>query len=165
MLKIFRNIGQLDFRQLMDVYEETNYLTGKKEYPRKPENLQILYAEQDFYGYLEIFFADPQACYAVWVVDGVYKAALRLEQHCDGVLITALEVPRSARHAGFATSLVQAVQAYCRDNAAGPLYSHVAKGNLPSLNLHKKCGFQVIAETAEFLDGTVHSDHVTLYYQ
>lgn len=164
MLKICRGIGQLDFRQLMDVYEETNRLTGKREYPKKPENLQILFAEQDFYSYLELFFGDPKARYAVWVTDGVYMAALRLEQYRDGLLITALEVPVEARRKGVATHFLEAVKTYCKENATGPLYSHVDKKNLPSLRVHNKCGFSVIAEEAAFLDGSIHKDHVTLYF-
>ena len=52
MLKWFRSVSQLDFRQLMDVYEETNQFTGSQDYPREPKNLQILFAEQDFYAFL-----------------------------------------------------------------------------------------------------------------
>ena len=164
MLKICRNIGQLDFRQLMDVYEETNRLIGRQVYPKKPENLQILFAEQDFYGYLELFYQDPKAMYAVWVAEGVYKAALRLEQYRDGFLITALEVPQKARHQGIATLLLESVMTYCRENNACPLYSHVSKENIPSLGLHQKCGFAVIADKAEFLDGSIRSDHFTLFW-
>ena len=163
MLKICNGIGQLDFRQLMDVYEETNLLTGKREYPREPENLQILFAEQDFYGFLELFFEDSAARYAVWVEDGRYKAALRLEQYCDGLLITALEVPAAARRRGVATRILGAVQTCCRETGTGPLYSHVDKENLPSLRVHEKCGFSVIAEESVFLDGTIRKDHVTFY--
>ena len=63
----------------MDVYEETNRITGQENYPKEIENLQLLFAEQDFYQYLELFFRGPDAVYAVWVVEGRYQAALRLE--------------------------------------------------------------------------------------
>jgi len=162
MLRICHDIGQLDFRRLMDVYEETNSAAGKRDYPGEPENLQVLFAEQDFYGYLELFFEDRTAAYAVWTAEGVYKAALRLERYLDGFLITALEVLPSARRKGVATDLLRAVQAYCAENSVSVLYSHVHKENLASLATHRKCCFTVIEQQAAFLDGSIHDDHYTL---
>jgi RimJ/RimL family protein N-acetyltransferase len=63
-----------------------------------------------------------------------------------------------------ATRILGAVQTYCRETGAGPLYSHVDKENLPSLRVHEKCGFSVIAEESVFLDGTIRKDHVTFYW-
>ena len=46
MLKICRGIGQLDFRQLMDVYEEGNMKNGEEIFGDAPRNQIILLAEQ-----------------------------------------------------------------------------------------------------------------------
>ncbi len=162
MLKIIDSLAEIDFRQLMDVYEETNRNSGKEHYPNYPENLQILYAEQDFYAYLEVFFQEPSARYAVWIADGCYAAALRLERYNDGLLLNALETVPALRNNGFARNLILSVldNLRCRDN--GVLYSHVKKNNAPSLSVHRSCGFRTHSNQAVYLDGTVRSDSYTL---
>ena len=158
MLKLFKSAAQLDFRKLMDVYEETNCLAGERDYPNASKNLQVLFAEQDFYAFLELFFQDPAAIYAVWVEEGLYKAALRLEQYLEGKLITALETHLEARQRGYATQLIENLK-LC---VAEPLYSHVEKSNAPSLAVHEKCGFIIQEDKAIFLDGSTHLDYYTL---
>lgn len=162
MLKLCYTIDDLDFRQLMDVYEETNQITGREKYPREIEGLQLLFAEQDFYQYLKLFFRFPGATYAIWTEGGRYKAALRLEEYRDGSLITALETHPAARQHGYATMLLNAVKDYTKASSGGALYSHVGKTNLPSMRTHRACGFHVLEECPVFLDGTVHDDHFTL---
>lgn len=164
MLRIYKDINELDFRQLMDVYEETNDLTGKANYPGEPKNLQILFAEQDFYQYLKIFFEDGDALYALWTEERAYKAALRLERYRDGWLITALEVAPAARKQGCATKLLDEVKGYAAENNLLPLYSHVEKRNMASISTHKKCEFSVIAENAVFLDGSTHNNYYTYFW-
>ena len=158
MLKLFYKIGELDFRQLMEVYGETNQRSGKRDYPNFPEGLRLLYAEQDFYQYLEIFFEYPDSVYAVWVDDGRYKAALRLEKYAGGLLVTALETHLEARRKGYATKLVSAVS----DSFKKTLYSHVQKSNSVSLVVHEKCGFSIISNKAVFLDGSIQNDYYTM---
>ena len=162
MLKIIESLSEIDFRQLMDVYEEDNRNSGKEHYPDSPENLQMLYAEQDFYTYLEVFFKDPSARYAAWVVDGRYAAALRLERYNDGLLLNALETAPALRCNGFATKLVLSVLDDLRCSGSGVLYSHVMKNNIPSLNVHRFCGFRIHSDQAVYLDGTIRPDSYTL---
>ena len=161
MLRIIKQIEQLDIRQLMAVYEETNRINGAKMYGKLSENLQILYAEQDFYAYLEMFFSTSDSIYAVWAHEGVYKAALRLEQYCDGLIITGLETALRDRRKGYATSLLQDVIYYVKENCPGKLYSHIEKANNASLKLHQKVGFQKMLETATYIDGSFHNDAYT----
>lgn len=165
MLKVFLNIGQLDFRKLMDVYEETNRITGRTSYPKKPENLQMLFAEQDFYQYLEMFFEDSEALCAVWDEECAYMAALRLEKYDDGFIVTALEVPPVARRKGYATKLLRAVTCYAAEHSKTPIYSHIQKQNLASIATHKKCGFCLQAEDAVFLDGSYQKDYYTFIWK
>lgn len=162
MLEIIHNLNELDFRQLMSVYEETNRINGAKDYRNLPENLQILYAEQDFYAYLEFFFAAKDSCYAVWTLEGSYKAALRVEQYLDGMIITGLETAPDGRKNGYAASLMQSTVQYLRENGYDKLYSHIEKSNFPSLRLHEKIGFVKISDTATYIDGSFHSDAYTL---
>lgn len=162
MLILFDSLAEIDFRQLMDVYEEGNRKSGQENYPKQPENLQILYAEQDFYAYLELFFQEPSAQYAIWIADGRYAAALRLERYNDGLLINALETAPQLRKQGFAKNLILSVLDDLRCRGSGVLYSHVMKNNIPSLHVHRSCGFCMQSDQAVYLDGTVRFDSCTL---
>ena len=165
MLKIIDSLRDIDFRQLMDVYEEDNQRNGKQNYSDFQDGLQLIYAEQDFYTYLEIFFSEPTARYAVWIEGERYVSALRFERYRDGLLLNALETAPAARQKGYATRLICAVLDYLRSTGSGILYTHIEKGNLPSLSVHKMCGFSVIADQAEYLDGTARTDSYTLSIQ
>ena len=162
MLHIYENISSIDFRQLMDVYAEGNQINGDERYSGYPENLRILYSEQDFYNYLVLFFEDSASKYAVWTHENRYVAALRLERYSDGLLLTALETEPAHRRQGFATALIGAVLCYLKSNGTGKLYSHVAKLNQASLTAHKNCGFDVVSNQATYLDGTIMNNSYTL---
>ena len=162
MLRIFDSLSDIDFRCLMDVYEEGNRINGKKYYPNYYENLQIIYAEQDFYAYLVEFFKEPTARYAVWIYECRYAAALRIERYHDGLLLNALETAPAMRRSGFAGKLVCAVIEHLQTSGKGVLYSHVNKNDVFSLKVHLSCGFRIVSDQAVYLDGTVRSDSVTL---
>ena len=162
MLKVISSLSDIDFRQLMNVYEQTNCLTAKREYPKLSENLQILYSEQDFYGFLELFFRTKNAEYCIWLVDGVYTSAVRVEPYQDGFILEALETALPERRKGYAKVLLQNVIVYLSSKGKGKLYSHVEKTNVASLKLHQECGFCIIADEAIYIDGTYHMDSYTL---
>ena len=162
MLKIIKNLDDIDFRQLMNVYEQTNCQTGRLEYPKLSENLQIIYAEQDFYAFLETFFRTQNAMYCVWQVGGIYSSVLRLEPYQDGMLIEAVETALAERQKGYAFALLKSVIAYLSMNGKGKLYAHIEKENVASLRLHQKCGFTIVADDAVYIDGIHHLDSYTL---
>lgn len=161
MLKIIKRPEDLDIRQLMHVYEETNRINGAREYGNLAENLQVLYAEQDFYGYLRIFFSDRSSRYAVWAPEGIYKAAVRMERYCDSWIITGLETAPEERRRGYAAALLGSVIAYMKENDPAKLYSHIENTNFPSLQLHEKIGFQKISNGAIYIDGSFHNESCT----
>lgn len=162
MLKIYTGIDSLDFRQLMDVYEQWNDSNGAAQYPDLDGNLRIIYAEQDFYHYLREFFSYDDAVYCLWEAEGRYKSALRLERYCDGLLLEALETAPQERRSGYAKQLIYSVITYARENGYKRIYSHISKENQVSLSLHLNCGFSIIADDALFIDNTYHSDYCTL---
>lgn len=162
MLKVIEKLDGLDIRQLMQVYQETNRKYGSVTYKNLPENLQILYAEQDFYAYLELFFSSKDSVYAVWAPDGVYKAALRVERYDDGLIITGLETAPDMRQRGYATLLLESVINYLGESNSPKLYSHIEKKNNVSLRLHENIGFQKISDSAIYIDGSLHRDAYTL---
>ena len=159
MLKIAEKLDQLSFRQLMDVYEESNRENGEVRYPNLSENRQILEAEQDFYQYLrECFFTTNGAFYALWVEDETYVSALRLEPYEDGLLLEALETAPDHRQRNYAKALIREVLHYVGDTK---VYSHVHKKNIPSLRTHEACGFYRILEYARYIDGSFRENSCT----
>ena len=162
MLHLAKQFHQLNFAQLMMVYEEGNRENGALLHPELPEGQQILQAEQSFYQYLrECFFRTQGAVYAVWLENGQYVSALRLEPYEDGLLLEALETAPCERKKGYAEKLIRAVQAQFPQK----IYSHVHKKNTASLKVHQKCGFCQILDYARYIDGSVARTAVTLRYR
>lgn len=160
LLHIARMLRELDFRQLMDVYEEGNLENAAELWPGEPEGQLLLMAEQSFHQYLrECFFPTEGASYFVWVENGDYVSALRLEPYQDGLLLEALETKPGERRKGYAEALVKAVLTEVGETK---IYSHVGKRNTASLKTHEKCGFRRILEHAVYADGSVMTNHCTL---
>ena len=154
MLLIAKSLGALDFRQLMDVYEEGNRENAREQYPQLPVEQGVGEAEQDFYAFLkEGFFSVSDAFYGIWTVDGGYVSALRMEVYRDGWLIEAVETRPDYRRKGYASALMQAVFAYLQ---VGKVYSHIHKKNLPSQKLHEGLGFLRCSDRAVYIDGSVN---------
>lgn len=155
MLYLAKSLQQLQFGQLMEVYIEGNL--------EKAAETSLLQAEQDFYQYLlDCFFATPDAVYAVWIEDGEYVSALRLEPYKDGLLLAALETAPRHRRKGYASKLVEAILA---EFSGRKIYSHVGKSNEASLLVHERGGFRKIADSATYLDGSFNDRAFTLCHQ
>ena len=138
MLKLFFSMRELDTDQLMSVYREENW-----------DEMKLL-------SYLEeVFFRQKGAFYAVWVEDSCYKSAVRFCPYKDGLLLHSLETAPVDRRRGYALALVQQLLDYLRTTECKAVYSHINKRNKASHKLHKKCGFEIISESATYLDGTV----------
>ena len=162
MLILAKKLHQLNFQQLMEVYAEGNEENGEEMWPGLNREQMLLRAEQAFYEYLaEVFFPVDGAVYAIWVENGVYICALRLEPYEDGLLLEALETAPAERRKGYAEKLIRAVQ----DAFPQRIYSHVSKKNAPSLAVHKKCGVRQVLDYAKYIDGSVARNAVTLQYR
>ena len=165
MLRIARKLSELSFSELMRIYIEGNQENGKELYPDDTEGIQLRKVEEAFYQYLtSVFFHQKESCYMIWVANGRYQAALRLEPYQDGYLLSALETAPETRRKGYATNLIKETLTYLSSSESGVLYSHVSKRNAPSLAIHRKCGFQVIKDYAVYSDGSVLHNHLTFAY-
>lgn len=163
MLIVAKNMKDLSFGKLMEVYCEGNLENGQENWPDEPEGRQIALAEQDFYNYLQqIFFKTVGASYLIWEERGQYTCALRLEPYRDGLLLEALETLPAMRQKGYAAKLMLEALLFAEDV---PVYSHVSKRNIPSLRTHEKCGFERILDYAVYADGSVNDKACTLCYQ
>ena len=148
MLKLIYSMAELDSEQLLAVYKEQNW------------------NEYEILSYLrENFFRQPGAFYAVWEENATYRAAVRFGPYKDGLLLHSLETAPKERKKGYAYQLVSQVLDYLRSMGHKVVYSHVNKRNKPSLMLHKKCGFEIISDSATYLDGTVtqYSNTLRIY--
>jgi GNAT superfamily N-acetyltransferase len=162
VLYLADKLHKLNFSQLMEVYAEGNEENGEEMWPELPREQRLLRAEQAFYQYLvEGFFPVPGAVYALWVENGIYISALRLEPYEDGLLLEALETAPQYRRRGCGEKLIRAVQ----EAFPQRIYSHVGKKNVPSLAIHKKCGFCQVLDYAKYIDGSVARNAVTLRYR
>lgn len=166
MLHVAASLNGLSFERLMHVYQDANRKNGAVLAPFEPPERQKQLAEQDFYDYLhDLFFTVPGARYAVWVESDAYYSALRLEPYRDGLLVEALETAPECRQKGYATKLLRSVQNYLGTQGIVRLYSHVGKYNKSSLKTHWKCGFQIIADSAVYIDGSVTTRAFTMKYE
>lgn len=163
MLLVCDCLKQLNFSALMALYEEGNRENGAELYPNLPSGQQLLCAEQDFYAYLQTgFFTQPGDLYCIWVEEGTYRSALRLQQYSDGLLLEALETHPAHRRKGYAEQLICAVLEKYRPEK---LYSHISHRNGPSIAVHQKCGFRKISDAARYADGSVNSRCGTYLYE
>ena len=163
MLTVVTSFRQLNWSQLMALYEEGNRENGEDLYPQLSVGQQLLQAEQDFYDYLRTdFFTRPGDRYCLWVEKGVYVSALRLQKYQDGSLLEALETHPQHRGKGYAKMLVRAVL----ETAEGErIYSHISPRNAPSIAVHTACGFQKILNHSVYADGSVKSRCHTYRYE
>lgn len=159
MLYIATKMQELNFSQLMAVYEEGNRENGERLFSQFSTEEQIFLVEQSVYQYLkEYFFAQKGAVCAVWIANECYVSALRLEPYEDGLLLEALETAPTQRRKGYAEKLIRAVV----EQFPQKIYSHVSKKNTASLMVHQKCGFVQVLDYAKYIDGSVARNAVTL---
>lgn len=160
MLEVFDSLKNLNFQMLMDVYAQSNRENAEVYFPQLSEPQGVAMVEQQFYTFLqEVFFKTRDSRYCVWLADGKYVSALRLEPYRDGLLLEALETAPEQRHKGYGCRLMQAALGQIQGK---PVYSHVGKRNAASLALHMGCGFEKIQDCAVYINGSVSQNAVTL---
>lgn len=161
MLLICTKPSQINFGQLMRVYSQSNRQSGAMRYPDLSDERQLYEAEQDYYLFLREFYTVPDAVYLIWTSDGIYKSALRLEPYRDGLLIEGLETAPEYRKMGYAKKLLSEAVSYISATQHSILYSHIAKNNFVSQNVHMACGFREILDYAVYIDGSVDRNSST----
>ena len=162
MLIIFSCISNISFSALMDLYSETNINDCLKYYPDLTQQEALFNVESSFYHYLnDVFFHSDNSAYYVWVENGIYISALRLEAYNDGLLLTGLETHMEFRNLGYAKKLISEVTARMRSGTR--IYSHIDKKNVASAGVHKACGFVKIQDYGQMLDGTLDKETDTYF--
>ena len=165
VLRVITSVSQLNIDELLAIYREESMCNGALRYPHCAPAQQLLKAENEFIGYIsEVFFRASGAFYALWIENGHYCAALRMEAYRDGLLLESLETKHELRRRGYAHKLLTASLEYAASLGFAGVYSHVDKRNVPSLRAHEKAGFQRISESAAYIDGTVTQKSCTFYF-
>ena len=159
MLRIVNRSSDMPKSALFSICRESLLEQGRTEYPSLSEGQALEQAELDLWEYLRTDFFSQHGLYAFWEKEGRPVSALRLEPFRDGMLLEALETMPEERCKGNAKALIAAVQ---KEFCPCVLYSHVAKDNLPSLKVHRECGFTEESDHAVFVDGSVSSRYFTL---
>ena len=153
VLRCFCSVGELNIRQLMDVYA-----------PSAPDGaytgLRQLKGDQDFLDDLYAFFRCVDAKLYVWQQGEKYCSALRIEPYLDGYLVSCLGTSPDQRRAGYGSSLLSSAIKMVHK----PVYVHIEKHNRASISLHMKCGFVKILDHAVYVDGSVYQSSCTMRY-
>ena len=159
MIEVFYRLDNIRFGELMCVYEEGNRENADIRYANMDRNAALLQVEQDFFAYLnEVFFVQKNAKYYILIENNKYVCAARMEPYADGYLLTGLETRPEYRRRGYAKKLLREIVGFVEQT----IYSHVMKDNLASLKTHYSCGFEIVSEHAEFIDGTTSHSCYTL---
>lgn len=162
----FYSFRQLNFEELLNVYEEDIRVNGSQLYPGESADQQLRLAEQDFADYLRCtFFRQKSAAYCVLCDKERYVCAARIEEYEDGYLLSALATRPGYRRMGNGKRFLSTLLNHCAGEGKLPIYSHVANINKASMGLHLQCGFRILKDTAKYLDGSVHADSKTLLYE
>ncbi len=135
MLKIFSDMNQLDLDMLTKVYG----------YDAQEERTFVDYLQ-------DVFFRTMGAVYCVWVEDGHYVSALRLEPYEDGMVLAGLHTAQADRGKGYATELIRHAMEWLGE---GKVFTHIHHWNRASIAVHRRCGFRKVLDTARLLDGSV----------
>lgn len=156
------SMRQLNIRDLLAVYAESIANCAQHQFSSYPMGFRQQMAEQDLLDYLREDFFPNGGTIALLYHDKHCVSALRLEPYRDGILLTGLETAPGFRCKGYAGTLLAAVL----NDLERPtrVYSHVALCNAPSMAVHRACGFQVYADHAVFLDGSVSRSSVTMVF-
>lgn len=160
--KTFR---ELSFEKMAALYIESNQKKGRQLFGWETAERQLALAEEDLYYYLlDVFFCTDGARCFFLERNGRYVSGLRTEPYEKGLLLEALETTPEYRRMGYAEELIQSVLAVLEAEGVSVLYSHVNRANTASLAVHRKCGFEQALDYAVFIDGSVDSRSVTLFY-
>ena len=147
MLKVFHSMDEMRFEMLSQLYGHDTQ------------------QETDFYEYLcEVFFRTKGAVYCVWLENGRYCSALRLEPYEDGLVLAGLVTAQELRRRGYAALLIGGALNWLAEQGRVRVYSHIHHNNRGSIAVHERCGFRRIADYAVFLDGSVSALAGTYYF-
>ena len=143
----FSNFEDLDFTNLMGVYEESNFENSIELYPNIDKVEALNKVILNFKNFLEKdFFKRNKAEYFIRLNDKVedgniqYISAARVHRLEDNnILIESMETKKEYRNRGFAKSILRSiVEAFDEDTV---FISKISEKNKASIKTHESLGF------------------------
>lgn len=157
MLHFIQSFDDLDQRQFMDIYAESNTENATIFFPELTDKTEALrQTERSFLQYLQTEFlpSDKNTC-CVLEEQGVWVSALRLYQIEDRLYyIEALETNPAYRKKGYAAKLLTGLIEALKEGGPFTLCDCVDKKNVASVKTHQACGFSIVSEEgSDYLSG------------
>ena len=149
MLIEIKTFDQVNGKQLMDVYRESNAENTAYFYPDiSDKNEALQNVERDFLRYIEHdFLADSKNRLMVLEKDGIWVCALRLYCVAERLYyIEALETSPEHRRKGYAAQLLTGVMDLLKEQGPYTIRDCVDKKNTASLLTHQKAGFVIYSD-------------------
>lgn len=169
MIKRITRFNDIDQRKLMDIYLKGMIEDAEYQYPEIEDPQEaVRLIEESFLEWLESeFFKRPEDTYWILEEKGVWISALRTSRIEDSLYyLEALETHGDYRKRGYASTLVNAVIDALKEGGAFRLCDCVHKANEASLNTHKKCGFEIVADNGYcYLYGSTNERTYGLEYR
>ena len=135
------------YRMVQDVYREGSVENARWRYPQRDDLTEAIEEEErNFVSFLRTFFQNNANRYYVLELDGQWVSALRLTRIDDFYYLEALETAEVHRRKGYAEVLFHEVVRLLNRRGQVVIRDNVSKRNLPSLAIHKKCGFVIEEE-------------------
>lgn len=140
------------YRMVHDIYMEGNVENARWRNPDLKDLTEAIKAEEEnFVTYLRTFLEKDENRYYVLEIEGAWVSALRLTKIRDFYYLEALETAPEHRRKGYGVELLKEVGRLLSTRGKVIIRDNVSKRNLPSLAIHKKCGFVIEEE-----NGTDH---------
>ena len=167
MLHRIDRFAELDGRKLMDLYAEGNRENAEYFYPDMDPDAGTQRVEREFLAFLrDEFLPQPENTYWVLEENGAYRSALRLTELSGRLFyLEALETHPDCRRQGYAVRLLREVTDALRAQGPFRICDCVSKRNIPSIEAHKKAGFQIVSEEGyDYLQGKADANDYVFAY-
>lgn len=148
MLYVFDQMSEEErLRLVQSVYPEGCLDNARWKYPdREDLSEAIREQEQGFVAFLKEFLEEDRNRYFLWEEGGEWVSALRLTKLSDCLYLEALETAPAHRKKGYGEKLFHGMVEYLQQEGPVVIRDNVSKRNIPSLEWHRKCGFEIEAE-------------------
>lgn len=135
MLVVVKQVNEEIIERFFALYEES--MKDLEANFRSLEEMKEAYAS-----FLKDFMADPKQLVLVEEIDDIWASALRAVESADGRwFLEAVETKPQERKKGYGEALLHHTISHLRCLGMREVTCTIAKNNVASMALHRKCGF------------------------
>lgn len=168
MVKIIEKYKEIDFDLLFEVYKNVPKNRIEEYYPNCNYEEGLKEYKFEYEDFIKDFLKRPSNFLAINIKDDIYVSAFRLiglDRKRTKFYLEALETHGSYLRKGYAKELIgESIKILNKDKNI-KIESAIKKGNIASLETHKKCGFLIDKDYVIFEDGVVRKDCYTMVYK